>query len=656
MTTLLQHLGRFTSSLAVLVLMVATLRPASGAVQTLNGDPLRISADDTLSMKVLRDEISVSNTSGVPAYERQYFNVYNTYLRRTVNDVTTLTAGDGYTPSTYTPVSNSSTDVAGLGTAGTITTAVTTSDGIAITQVVRYVNGQDLYQHTWTVTNTSQTTFTGVALRYGGDAFFFNSDAANGFFDPGLGMVFCTNPNSSGLMGIFGGANTPATHHFESGFSANEQALGAAADLPDTVNPSFIDNGMSLQWDHGDLGPGQSFVVVAFEKWTAAGLIQVLAPAQVTATVGTSLNLTFSVRNLQSSADTANLTVSGSAGLTVSAPSSVALAASGASDVVVAVTVGGAAQDTIATVTLTATAASNGALVNSDVGRISVGNPSDNTPPPPTAAAVTIPPIGVSVGNAVAYAAICPSTSEGAARLVATLAGLTSTQAVGFAWDATTQAYVRLPDPPTGGVLPTTGVYIATRRDLGLDFNGTPATLPAAIVLQPGFNFIGIPPLDTGNGILTTHAFPGDFAVLNESGALVTTTSEFADLLGTVGSDDPTTAQPFLYNGSTYDQQAVMVTGRGYFLKNNASSPITLRRVASGTILSDPTLAPQLTIGQVVRSVPVKHTYIDRGTPPPAPAASSTAAASNSGKACGLGSGVVGLLGLLVLAWRRRFH
>ena len=658
MSNTANHINSAARWLALVFLLVAGLRPTAAASdQVLNGDPLRITCSDTLSMTVFRNEIPVSSTSGTaPAYERQYFSTYDTFIRRTdSNQATTVTGGFS-----ATPVSNTSTNVGGIGTTGTISTTVSTTDGLSITQVVTYVNGQDLYQHTWTVTNTSQTDFTNVCLRYGGDSFFLNSDAANGFFDSGLGMVFCTNPGASGLMGIFGGAQTPASHHYEDGFRANGSALQAAADLPDTVNPAFIDNGMSLQWDQGNLAHGQTFTIVAFEKWTAAGLIQVLAPAQITSTVGSNLTLTFSVRNLQTIADSATLVVSGSAGLTVSAPASVQLAANGAANVDVAVTVGAGAQDTLATVTLTATATSNGNLVNGDIARISVGTPNPN-PPPPTVALVSIPPIAVSTGATVHYAAICLSTPEGVSRALSIFGAVSSTQAVAFAWDATIQDYVKLPAAPSGGLLPTSGIFVATRRDLGLDFNGTPSSLPLVLTLQPGFNFVGIPPLDSGNGFLTAHAFPRDFELLDETSTLVTTTTRFADILGTVGSNNPATAAPYLFNGTGYTQQGTLFTGVGYFIKNNATLPVTLRRVLSGTVLTNPSVAsaisPTLANAAQTRVVAPTHTYTDRGAPPAPPSGSSSApAASGGGHACGLGSGVVGLVGFLLLGWRRRLR
>ncbi len=101
------------------------------------------------------------------------------------------------------------------------------------------------------------------------------------------------------------------------------------------------------------------------------------------------------------------------------------------------------------------------------------------TPPPPGGPVVSLPAptIGKSSGTTVVYNAICPSTPEGLARLRSVLAGKPSNQVRAFSWDATTQAYVEFPAEPAGGLDVSSGVFIATRLDLGLDFTGTPSDL-----------------------------------------------------------------------------------------------------------------------------------------------------------------------------------
>jgi hypothetical protein len=595
--------------------------------QVIAGDPLEIHVDNNMEVKVYRDEAG--------AFNRQYYAYYDTFLRLASDQ------GNGPVPVVYsanqsnvTPVSNTAPD------ASTIVTSVTTADAVTITQTVAYTTGQQTYRHTWVVSNGGSTTYTGVALRYGGDTYFANSDAASGFYDATQGMVYCTNSAAAGLMGMLGGLNSPATHYYEDGYSSVWSALAGAADLPDTVNSTFLDNGTALQWDVGTLAPGGSFTVVCIEKWTAAGLVQVIAPQQRAAGVGDVVGLDFSIQNLESVDDTFTFAVTFSAGLSGATPAPLLVRANSTGTVHIDVTVGPAAQDTVATVTLVATSTGTGSLVNQDSARLVIGTPVvTGVPPTP----VTVPGIPLSRGNQTIYAALCPSTTAGVASLLGALAGRDRTQAVGYAWDAALQDYVQLPAQPGAGLLVSSGAFVAARVDLGLDFSGTASSLPFAISLAPGWNFIGIPPLDNGGSILATHAFPGDFELLDDAGALVTTASRFADILGTPGSGDAATAQPFSYDGAAYHQVGAMVTGRGYWLYNNTpTAAVTLRRTLTGATLLAASATRDAGRGKTGETV-----YTAHGAPPAPPAG---AHADAGGHHCGLGSGVAGLAGFALSA------
>ncbi|MBA3938266.1 MAG: hypothetical protein H0X38_12450 [Planctomycetes bacterium] len=743
----------FPKMLMMLVLAFLAVQDGHATELEITGSPLQIFASENLGMRVLRLEDhfdTVNNVfTGQIIAERQYFSTYNTFIRRTLSGTTSVSGPGNFTPS---PNEHVLVNVSGTGTTGTITSRVTTLDGISITQVVSYAEGQQVYQHTWTVTNASNSTFTGVALRYGGDSFFYFSDLANGFFDPALGMVFCRNDKVPGLMGMFGAANTPATHHFEDGFSANGTQLQSTGDLPDTVNPSFIDNGMSLQWDHGTLAPNESFTITAFEKWTDTGLVQVLAPSLTSANPGTTLNLSFTVQNLQNITDTFNLTAIASSGLTISAPTSIQLVAGGFASVPVQVIIGqGVAPGTQATVAMTAVAVSDGTLVNQDTARVNVistpGAPIAFTAPTPADATivsgsvpvavistdpqnaptsldlfldangtstpiqhftsgpftatvdvsalasgtsitvravdfnsagisssitrvfvtaggtaqgpvvtVTTPALGVSSGSTVVYNAICPATPEGLARLRAALTGRPSNQVRAFSWDAAAQTYAEVTADATALANLTihSGVFIATRLNLGLDFSGAPASLPDGIVLKPGFNFVGLPPFLINSSGVTSHAFLADFSVAlaSDPATPITDPIVLADLLGTVGSGDLTTAQPFFWDGTAYTQHATLESGLGYWLKNNnTTTDVVLTRIDS-SLVSFPAFGA---VASATRNVGTGSQVVDRGVPPAPPGGSGKAQESGGGKACGNGAISAGLLlfGLLLLRVRQ---
>ena len=201
--------------------------------QIITGDPLRITAFDDLQVQVHRKE------SGV--YNRQYFGTYRPYLILATSEVAPFNAD-------FAPVSNVQSD------ASTIVTTVSTGDQLSIVQTITYSEGDQAYAHRWTIVNNGQTTYTGVSWRYGGDTFFANSDQASGFYDASLGMVYCTNPGAAGLMGMFGGSDTPADHFYEGGYSDVVVALANPhAHLPDAVDKEFIDNGMGLEWELGQV-------------------------------------------------------------------------------------------------------------------------------------------------------------------------------------------------------------------------------------------------------------------------------------------------------------------------------------------------------------------------------------------------------------------
>ncbi len=284
-------------------------------------------------------------------------------------------------------------------------------------------------------------------------------------------------------------------------------------------------------------------------------------------------------------------------------------------------------------------------------------------PPGPPGSAnvahVTVPPIGISSGASVIYASVCPSTDEGIANLTARLSGKPKNQVRAFAWDGGTQAYVELPDVPRDGLTDNTGVFIATRLDLGLDFSGTPQPFPFSITLHPGFNFVGVPPLGTLSSFSTLHQFPADFT-LSDGTITVTDPLEIANLIGTPGGDI-TTARPFFWNGSAYVQEAALTTGEGYWIKNNSGVDITLTRVTS-QITSPGNTVLSATASVVKRSSTVAANVHDRGVPPPPPGGKSsgsgaTAAGGSGGaKSCGLGSGIAAFASMLMLALRRRLR
>jgi len=946
-------LGQF---LLILGCLALTPSASVAASQEIAGNPLEITVNDDGSIQVNRYELSIDDP-GVTQFERQYFTDYYPFLivDPNVNGVATgATLFSGYNDA-VAAVSNVLTN-----NGNTIVNTTTADNGnITIVQTVTYTPGAESFQHTWVVTNNGTSTYTGVAFRYGGDTYFNGVDLANGFWDQDSNLVYCTDPNASGLMGMEGGPSSPATQYYEDYYYNVWDALeSVSAPLPDTVVATYVDNGMGLEWDQSNLLPSQSFTVTAIELWTAAGLVQVLPPSPQTAAIGSPVTLNFEVQNLQNIADTftlaataqsgatasaaptvqvaANsivtvpvtatvnqytstselvtltatsnttpsitnfgattltappiapgtvtvvppatpsyvslnnlrtmqftvengettsdtftLNVTGSSGLTIASATSVVIpanstvtipvsvtpivltlqsqyaitftatstttpsitssatvpltavplsvvpvtpslptfttsatyswqidnenanasetytftvsaspgvfvnvpgalpvAAGGTGTVSVQVTTLQPLSTSLDTVTLTAIASSNQniyaantisltptpvivvapPLVAGNVGSVvtkvftvynntgssasfilavaastglSATFPASVTIPSGASAQVNVqvtivssagiggtvsltatagsatnngisnvvqtvplggPSLNFSQNGQTVYNTISPSTPEGTINIVSVLSAANPDNVAAYSWDATAQAYARLPALPTGGILPSTGIFIASRQALGLDFSGTPSAFPCNLTLQPGWNFIGIPVLSAGGAAtpVTSHNFPGDFDFYDNGGALITDPTVLANTLGTVGSTDDTTADPFLYNGTGYIQVSALSTEVGYWIKNNTSGTVTMSRlpVSGGThLLSHGSvhLNGASTTDDSQGASGSSPVYVDRGEPPPVPG-SSSAASSGSSNSCGMGAGVAGLFGVSFLMLRRRLR
>ena len=200
-----------------------------------------------------------------------------------------------------------------------------------------------------------------------GDTYFGGIDSSNGHYDSGLDMIYLTNSGVTGIMGLLGTPTSPIDHYMEDyyGSSGVRDAMCSGNHLPDTVNPSYVDAGYAVEWDRATLAPGQTWEIEAIEKWTAAGDVQVIAPAGQSGNVGDTFDYSFSVQNLQGAQDTFDLSTSSSQGWTVSLPggSTVTIAAGSSETVLVRVTATSVGTDLT---TLTATSQSDPTITNDD--------------------------------------------------------------------------------------------------------------------------------------------------------------------------------------------------------------------------------------------------------------------------------------------------
>ncbi|MEI7831644.1 MAG: Ig-like domain-containing protein, partial [bacterium] len=274
----------------------------AGTYLQIDGDPLQISGSDMLSTKVFRKQNGV--------YVKQYYSSMEVYLR--LNGTTYSSRN-----SQFTSVSNTKPNADSIDGVATVTNA----DGVRVRQQLNYVNGSSTYQHIWTITNTGATTYNDARFLYGGDTYFAGDDSSQGHWDPRLKMIYLTNPDPAiaGIMGLYGAETSAPTHYYEDDYSNVWTAL-LNATLPDTVDTVYQDAGYALQWDRATLAPGDTWTIVAYEKWTNSGFIQVLAPAAQTGNSGTKVTYQFSVENLRDTADTCTLQATSTSGWPTNLP------------------------------------------------------------------------------------------------------------------------------------------------------------------------------------------------------------------------------------------------------------------------------------------------------------------------------------------------
>jgi hypothetical protein len=255
--------------------------------------------------------------------------------------------------------------------------------GVTVTQKVQYTNGAAYYKMTWTITNGSGTTYTNCTFIHGGDAYFADNDDAQSYWDDNLGMVYLRNPGLSGLMGFYGGLGSRADG-YNGGDYYDGDVMAVAGELDNTVDPEFIDCGYHLQWNRASFAPGETWTITAYEKWTEAGDVQVMAPAEQTATKGDTVSLSFVVQNFQADTDTFDLEAASDLGWPVSLPDgdTVTLDAGQSATITVDVIVPAESESWEDTITLTATSQATEGVTNSDSVMVT-GTDSGEPPVPP---------------------------------------------------------------------------------------------------------------------------------------------------------------------------------------------------------------------------------------------------------------------------------
>ena len=357
---------KFISILLVMTfVIISTFSLVLAAYVRIEGDPIAIEVEDDGQMGVW-----FKGRSQYYRYARGSF----LFLNGTSLDYDFGSAPGKRCDATnqFTPVSNTLVDP------WTIETVFEADGGnVRVTQITEYINGNSYYKITWTIENVGTQSYTDNRFLHGGDNTFGGSDSAKGHWDPNLRMVYLTNPDPSidGIMGFYGGTESPADHYYEGSYSSNWREL-CSGDLPDTVNPDLHDANYSLEWDKTTLAPGDIWTIVAYEKWTEAGFVQVLTPPGQSGNPTDVFTYTFTIHNLQAFQDTFDLSAISSEGWSVSLPdgNTVTVGADANASVTVELSPEGACG--VDTLPLTATSQTDSNVTNNDSVQTNVACPS----------------------------------------------------------------------------------------------------------------------------------------------------------------------------------------------------------------------------------------------------------------------------------------
>jgi len=268
----------------------------------------------------------------------------------------------------WTPVSNSA-----IG--NTITTVFTADSGnVKITQTTAIGTGSNYYQMRWDIENIGASTYNDLLFAHGEDTYLDGDDDGTGHFSSAIEMVYTKSavPGSANMMGLYADSSTPLYLYFQGRYDTNfDHMINWTMD--NTVNPAQVDAGYSIGWERDTLNPGETWTIIAYEKFLQAVGVMVLAPSGQPSVPNTMVDYAFSVQNLDAIAADISLSAVSLNGWSVEilddtlspilgppAPDTITLAAGAEATIYVRVTIPAGATPGMANqVTLTATSGAN---------------------------------------------------------------------------------------------------------------------------------------------------------------------------------------------------------------------------------------------------------------------------------------------------------
>lgn len=166
------------------------------------------------------------------------------------------------------------------------------SSGLRSTQVVRYVNGQNYFTKSLTLTNQG-TSPQNAAVFLGADIYLAGADSGVPYRDAGAGIVGGQDCGATPSYYILLIPQTPADAWSGASYSSIWSQIGAAA-LNNTLATGCIDNGAALQWNR-TIAPGASVTIQAvtsFGDIPAVALFNINSVTPASGAQGQSVNVT----------------------------------------------------------------------------------------------------------------------------------------------------------------------------------------------------------------------------------------------------------------------------------------------------------------------------------------------------------------------------
>lgn len=265
--------------------------------------------------------------------------------------------------------------------------------------------------------------------------------------------------------------------------------------------------------------------------------------------------------------------------------------------------------------------------------------------PPGEETEVPAPSVPLSEGDRVIYVAVSPGTPQGRTSLLSVLTGTDQKLTRSYYWNPSIDEYVEVRSQSADSFQVSTGFFIATRVPLNFNLDGTSVGAPPTLTLPPsGWVLAGVPPYDNGEGPVTDFQWSDTHVALGGETLDDTTEPTLADAMGIPGGPS-SSALPYLWDGTDYVRPEQLHSGKAYWFKNNLDQPLVLTfgQPAQAQFLTQAKNGAKRLTGVTVR-------VRDQGAPPPPPS-SAKASSSSSGGGCGAGSGVAGLVFLLLLGY-----